>query len=79
MLSSFIRVAACTRWVCCQMTLLKIIIKITHFKTKPAVGYLFSFLNMMLTLKKNLASMGKTIFGKDRLKAEFSLLQLRLS
>ena len=23
------------------MTLLKIIIKITHFKTKPAVGYLF--------------------------------------
>ena len=44
MLSSFIRVAACTRWVCCQMTLLKIIIKVTHFKTKPAVGYLlFSF------------------------------------
>ena len=41
MLSSFIRVAACTRWVCCQMTLLKIIIKITHFKTKPAVDYLF--------------------------------------
>ena len=44
MLSSFIRVAACTCWVCCQMTLLKIIIKVTHFKTKSAVGdLLFSF------------------------------------
>ena len=48
MLSSFIRVAACTCWVCCQMTLLKIIIKITHFKTKPAVGYLFSSFSFII-------------------------------
>ena len=41
MLSSFIGVAECTCRVCCQMTLLKIIIKVTHFKTKHAVSYLF--------------------------------------
>ena len=36
--------AACTCWVCYQMTLLQIIIKVTHFKTKSAVGdLLFSF------------------------------------
>ena len=39
-LSIFLRVVACTGWVRCQMTLLKIIIEVTHFKTKPAVNYL---------------------------------------
>ena len=45
--------ATCARWVCCQITLLKIKINVTQFKTKPVVGYLLCFSFSFIVVVRN--------------------------